>query len=175
MKSQKLAGFLESHRPLIIIAIAVLAVIAAALISNQRASDEPTPAPASAAPPMSTPSPPADFSSWGPAYSGGEITLSGGRTLQLPSDVYIAGRIGNVYCGPIVNNTPPPCPPTPLRILKRGDSVVLIDANGNIAADKDDFRPSDFTGEAFADFFAIDENDVWNPAAFPFIPAYASD
>ena len=173
MKSQKLAGFLESHRPLIIIAIAVLAVVAAALISNPRASDELTPA--SAAPPAPTPSPPADFSSWGPAYSGGEITLSGGRTLQLPSDVYIAGLIDSVYCGPIVNNTPPPCPPAPLYTLKRGDSVILIDANGNIAADKDDFRPSDFTNETFADFFAIDENDVWNPAAFPFIPAYASD
>ena len=173
MKSQKLAGFLKSRQPFIIIAIAVLAVVAAALISNRRASDEPTPA--SAAPPAPTPSPPADFSSWGPAYSGGEITLSGGRTLQLSSDVYIAGRIGSVYCGPIVNNTPPPCPPAPLYTLKRGDSVVLIDADCNIAADKDDFRPSDFTDEAFADFFAIDENDVWNPAAFPFIPAYASD
>ena len=173
MKSQKLAGFLESHRPLIIIAIAVLAVVVAALISNRRAADDP--APASAAPPAPTPSPPADFSSWGPAYSGGEITLSGGRTLQLPSDVYLAGRIDNVYCGPIVNNTPPSCPPAPLRVLKRGDSVVLIDANGNIAADKDDFRTSDFTNETFADFFAIDENDVWNPAAFPFIPVYASD
>ena len=164
---------MKSRQPLIIIAIAVLAVIFAALISNRRASDEPSPA--SSAPPMSTPSPPADFSSWGPAYSGEEITLSGGRTLQLPSDVYIAGLIGSVYCGPIVNNMSPPCPPAPLYTLKRGDSVILIDADGNIAADKDDFRPSDFTDEAFAGFFAIDENDVRNPAAFPFIPVYASD
>ena len=158
---------MESHKPLIIIAIAVLAVVFAALISNRRASDEPPPA--SSAPPAPTPSPPADFSSWGPAYSGIEIRLSGGRTLQLPSDVYLAGRLDSVYCGPA------PCPPTPLYTLKRGDSVVLIDANGNIAADEDDFRPSDFTDETFADFFAIDENDVWNPAAFPFIPVYASD
>ena len=198
MTSQKLAGFLKSHWPLAVIAVAVavLAFAAGALTSNRGAADERTPA--SGASPPYTPSPPTPLPAnaageasasacdgflapsgicipettpgsspgWGPVYSGVEITLSGGRKLQLPSDVYIAGVIDNVYCGPIINNTPTPCPPPPLYTLKKGNSVVAIDFDGNIDGDGNAFRPADFP----SDFFAISEGDVWDPAAFPFLP-----
>lgn len=175
MTSPKFGDFLKSRLPLIVILAAVAAFVAVLLISNRGAEDEPTPAsgaPPSRAPLSPTPSPTnaaggANSSAgWGPAYSGGEIRLSGGWKLQLPSDVYVVVKINNVYCGPFVDNAAAtPCPPTPLYTLKRGDSVVLIDAYGNIdEAAGDSFRPSDFT-----EFFAIDEDDVWNPSAFPFL------
>ena len=175
MASQKLGDFLKSHLPLIVILAAIAAFVAVSLISNRDAADEPTPA--SGAPPSPAPSSTnaaeeaSASAGWGPAYSGGEIRLSGGWKLQLPSDVYVVVRIDNVYCGPFVDNAvATPCPPTPLYTLKRGDSVVLIDGDGNIdEAAGDSFRPSDFTAEPFAGLFAIDENDVWDPSAFPFL------
>ena len=201
MTPQNLSGFLKSHWPLAVIAIAVavLAFAAGALTSNRSVANEPTPATVSGSPPSYTPSPPTPLPTnvaggasasacegflapsgicvpettpsssavWGPAYSGVEIGLSGGRKLQLPSDVYIAGLIDNAYCGPFIDNeVATPCPPTPLYTLKKGNSVVLIDFDGNIDGDGSTFHPSDFS----IDFFAISESDVWDPAAFPFLP-----
>lgn len=168
MTSPKLGDFLKSHLPLVVILAAVAAFVAVLLISNRDAADKPTPA--SGAPPTPSLANAAgganSSAGWGPAYSGGEIRLSGGRKLQLPSDVYVVVKINNVYCGPFVDNAAAaPCPPTPLYTLKRGNSVVLIDFDGNIdEAAGDSFRPSDFT-----EFFAIDEDDVWDPSAFPFL------
>ena len=132
MTSQKLGDFLKFHWPVVVILAAVAASAAGAFASNRSAADETETAPASGAPPSRAPSPTnaaggeSASAGWGPAYSGGEIGLSGGRKLRLPPDVYIAGVIDNVYCGPSS------CPPTPLHTLKRGDSVVMIDADGNI-------------------------------------------
>lgn len=127
MASPKLGDFLKSRLPLIVILAAVAAFVAVLLISNRDAEDEPETAPTSGAPPSPTPSPTnaaggANSSAgWGPAYSGGEIRLSGGWKLQLPSDVYVVLRIDNVYCGPFIYNAvATPCPPTPLYTLKRG-------------------------------------------------------
>ena len=160
MKSQSLAKFLKSRWQFAVVAVALLAFLVVALISNLGVADEPPPVTPSGSPT------PARSSGWGPAYSGGKITLSGGRTLELPSDVYIAGRIDNVFC--YTGDNAPPCSQTPLRVLKKGDSVVLIDSDGNVDGDGSAFRPSDFTGE----FFSIDGNDVWDPAAFPFLPDF---
>ena len=163
MTPQSLARLLKSRWPFAVVAVAVLAFLAAALISNRGVADEPAPATTSGSPT------PASSSGWGPAYSGGQITLSGGRTLELPSDVYIAGRIDNVFC--YTGDNAPPCSQTPLRVLKKGNSVVLIDSDGKVDGDGSAFRPSDFTGE----FFSIDGNDVWDPAAFPFLPEFQGD
>ena len=204
MTSHSLARFLKSHWPAAIIAVAVLAFLAGAFTSNRGVADEPAPATTGGSPPAYTPSPPtplptaaaggassscvgflapsgicipeptpASSSGWGPAYSGVEITLSGGRTLELPSDVYIAGRIDNVFC--YVGDGAPPCPQTPLYMLKKGDSVVEIDFNGNVEeGDGSPFRPSDFAG-VLGEFFSIDGNDVWDPEAFPFLPEFQGD
>ena len=197
MKSQSLAKFLKSPLPFAVVAVALLALLAAALISNRGVADEPAPATTGGFPPSYTPSPlptaaaggassscvgflapsgicipeptPASSSGWGPAYSGVEITLSGGRTLELPSDVYIASVTDNVFC--YAGDNAPPCPRTPLYMLKKGDSVVEIDFNGNIEGDGASFRPSDFTG-VLGEFFSIDGNDIWDPAAFPFLPEF---
>ena len=188
MTPQNLARLLKSRWPFAVVAVAALAFLAAALISNWGVEDEPPPSPSPTAAEVGAisncdgflapsgvciPEPtPASSSGWGPAYSGVEITLSGGRTLELPSDVYIAGITDNVFC--YTGDNAPPCSRTPLYMLKKGDSVVEIDSDGNIEGDGSLFRPSDFTG-VLGEFFSIDGNDVWDPAAFPFLPEFQGD
>ena len=166
MKSQSLSRLLKSPWSFAVVAVAVLAFLAAALIFNRGVADEPPPVTPSGSPT------PARSSGWGPAYSGVKITLSGGRTLELPSDVYIAGITDNVFC--YTGDNAPPCSRTPLYMLKKGDSVVEIDSDGNIEGDGSLFRPSDFTG-VLGEFISIDGNDVWDPAAFPFLPEFQGD
>ena len=160
MTSPKLAGFLKSHWPLAVIAIAVavLAFAAGALTSNRGAADESTPA-TSGAPPPYTPSPPTPL----PTSVAGGASASACDGFLAPSGICIPENTGvtTYYTSGLtttgteiglssgrVLQLPPDvyiensialvscdpeasfCPETPAYKLRRGDAVVWIDYHG---------------------------------------------
>ena len=73
----------------------------------------------------------------GPKTAGMKMTL-GGAEVQLPLDAYVDGYSATLLC-PVGMR----CPLAPVISFRRGEAVVLVDANGNLWSQTD----GPFTGD----------------------------